>query len=90
MVRRVELKIYGRVQGVFFRESARNIALKLGLFGYVCNEPDGKVKIIIEGEEGLLYTFLGWARSGPEFAQVDKLEEEWSEATGEFNNFIIR
>ena len=51
MKKQTVLKIYGRVQGVFFRDSSRRKAKELGLSGWVRNEPDGTVQIVAEGEE---------------------------------------
>lgn len=89
MQKRVELKIYGRVQGVFFRDSCRREAEKLGLSGSVRNEPDDTVVIAAEGEESALKELIKWCQEGPEHAQVEKIEEEWAEATGEFEDFTI-
>ena len=89
-MKRVNLKIYGRVQGVFFRDSCRREAQKLGLSGFARNEPDGTVQIIAEGEEKNLQELILWCKEGPEHAKVEKVEAEWLEPTGEFNGFAIR
>ena len=89
-MKRVNLKIYGRVQGVFFRDSCRREAQKLGLSGFARNEPDGTVQIIAEGEEKNLQELILWCKEGPEHAKVEKVEAEWQEPTGEFNGFAIR
>jgi acylphosphatase len=57
--------VRGRVQGVFFRASAREIALQLSLNGMVRNEPDGSVYIEAEGDEEALNRFVSWCRKGP-------------------------
>ncbi|MFA5133659.1 MAG: acylphosphatase [Patescibacteria group bacterium] len=67
------IKIYGRVQGVFFRKSAREMAEKLNLSGYAKNEPDHTLFIEVEGEEEKLDEFLKWCNDGPELARVEKL-----------------
>ena len=88
--KRAVLKIYGRVQRVFFRDSSRRKARKLGLVGWVKNESDSSVKIIAEGEEKNLKEFIEWCYNGPILARVEKVEVEWGEPRGEFEGFEIR
>ena len=90
MIKRAIIKVRGKVQGVFFRAYCADEAQKLGLGGFVCNEPDESVKIIGEGEEEKLRKFISYCQSGPEFAKVDKVEVKWEEASGEFKEFGIR
>jgi acylphosphatase len=89
MSKRTILKIYGRVQGIFFRDSTQRKARELGLTGWVRNEPDGTVKIVAEGEEGDLKKLIKWCYNGPRLARVEKVDIEWAEATGEFERFEI-
>lgn len=84
------IKIYGRVQGVFFRDSARRRAEKLGLVGFVKNESDGGVMILAEGGEENLKRLVDWCYNGPMLARVDRVEVKWEEAKGEFKKFEIR
>lgn len=88
-MKRVNLKIYGRVQGVFFRDSVKRKAKGLGLTGWVKNEADRTVKIIAEGEEKNLKEFIDWCYNGPILARVDQVEVEWQEGEGEFDGFEI-
>lgn len=90
MNRRLHLLISGRVQGVYYRSSARDIAHRLGLFGYVRNLLDGKVEITAEGDEKKLKELISWAREGPPGAKVRGLTPTWSKCTGEFSCFEIR
>jgi acylphosphatase len=90
MSKRINLKIHGRVQGVFFRDSARIKARELNLFGFVRNERDGTVGIVAEGEEKNLQEFIEWCQNGPDHAQVSKVEIEWQNSTAEFSNFSIK
>ncbi len=91
MKKRVVLKIYGRVQGVFFRDSSRRKAKELNLSGWVRNEPDGIVQIVTEGEEKDLKELIKWCRAGgTEYARVDKVNIEWLEPSGQFNSFIVK
>ena len=88
-MKRVTVRVFGRVQGVFFRYTARHHAEKLGLKGWARNEADGSVAITAEGEEEALEKFLDWCRRGPLLARVDNIEIKWQEATGEFKRFEI-
>ncbi|HEY1372697.1 MAG TPA: acylphosphatase [Candidatus Binatia bacterium] len=84
---RVHLRIYGQVQGVFFRASTDSEARRLGLTGWVRNCPDGSVEVIAEGPKGKLEDLAAWCRRGPARAKVDRVEAEWSAASGEFSGF---
>ena len=88
-MKRVLIRVFGRVQGVFFRHSARIHAQKLGLAGWARNEDDGSVTIIAEGEDQALGEFAAWCRNGPPLSSVDEAKIEWRNATGEFKKFEI-
>lgn len=88
-IERVTVKIYGQVQGVFFRHAARIHAEKLGLTGWARNEDDGSVTITIEGEKSALAELTEWCKKGPPLARVEKVDIEWQVATGEFKRFEI-
>ena len=88
--KQVILKIYGRVQGVFFRDSLRKKARQLGLTGWVSNESNGTVKVVAEGEEGKLEELIKWCYNGPVIARVEKINIKWQEAAGQFEGFEIK
>lgn len=67
------IQIYGLVQGVFFRVSAKEIAEKLSLTGFAKNMSDGSVYIEAEGEKENLDKFIKWCYAGPSMAQVEKV-----------------
>ncbi len=71
-----KIKVYGKVQGVYFRASTRQKAFELGISGVVKNETDGSVYIEAEGSEKALKHFIAWCNQGPPGAVVDKLEKE--------------
>jgi len=82
----LDIKIYGKVQGVFFRDGAQKKAKEFELTGYVKNEDDGTVHIEAEGEEGNLKKFLAWCYDGPPLGVVEKIEDNFS---GEVKNFKV-
>ena len=87
---RVRIRVDGRVQGVFFRASARDEAVKLGLSGWVRNNPDGSVEILAEGEGEKLDELMGWCRKGPLDARVDELDASREKCLSEFDRFYIK
>ena len=67
---RVRAIVSGRVQGVWYRESCRREAERLGVTGWVRNTPDGSVEIEAEGPRRAVDALLDWARTGPPRARV--------------------
>lgn len=90
MTKRLTLKVYGLVQGIGYRYMSRNEAKKRGFSGYVQNSADGTVELVVEGEEEKLKDFINWCYNGIGSAQVHKIEQNWSEATSNFSNFVIK
>ncbi len=88
MRRHLNIKVFGQVQGVFFRHSARQKAEELGVKGFARNEPDDTVYIEAEGEEKDLKIFMDWCRQGSDSASVDKLKTKESEIKN-FKDFRI-
>jgi acylphosphatase len=66
----VQVKVSGRVQGVAFRWEAQREALKLGVTGWVRNEPDGAVAAHLEGDDQAVDAMVAWCRAGPPAARV--------------------
>ena len=66
--------VSGKVQGVFFRASTREQALKLGLRGYAKNLPDGRVEVLAEGEASALDALERWLQVGSPMAKVEVAE----------------
>lgn len=79
--RTVKLRIHGRVQGVFYRASARDEARALGLRGWVRNLSDGTVEALASGSEDGVERFITWCREGPTRARVDRVEVDPAEET---------
>jgi acylphosphatase len=87
--RRATLRIHGKVQGVFFRESARVEAVRLGLTGWVRNCMDGTVEAVVEGAPPALEDFIRWCHRGPPSARVTRVECEEGNPTGDFRTFTV-
>ncbi len=77
------IHIKGKVQGVFFRASAKKEAERLGLTGYVCNKPDGSVHAEVEGEQSQIDEFIKWCKAGPPLSSVTNILSQ----VGELKNF---
>ncbi|MGH3347691.1 MAG: acylphosphatase [Nocardioides sp.] len=67
---RVHVEVTGRVQGVFFRDSCRREALRLGVSGWVRNSRAGSVEGEFEGEDRAVQELVDWCREGPPYASV--------------------
>jgi acylphosphatase len=70
----VRLRVRGRVQGVFFRDSARREAQRRGVAGWAENRLDGSVEIVLEGLPAAVREVVDWARRGPRSAHVTDIE----------------
>ena len=66
--------VSGKVQGVWFRQSTRQQALANQLTGWANNLADGRVEVMLCGEEENVRTVLSWLQHGPERAQVDQVQ----------------
>jgi len=86
---RASILVHGKVQGVFFRASAKSKADELGIVGYARNKPDGTVEIVAEGTKKHLEQFLVFCKSGPNLASVTKVDVSFSDATNEFSGFSV-
>jgi acylphosphatase len=82
------IRIFGKVQGVFFRASTQERARALGLRGFVRNEPDGSVYIEAEGDAEALQQLADWCKQGPERARVERVETETGKQRA-FDDFTI-
>ena len=87
MKKQIIIKVYGRVQGVFFRHTTRKVARRLGLTGIVKNLLDGSVYIVAEGPEDKLNELLKFSKKGPESADVKRVEFELKEPENKYHGF---
>ena len=87
-MRTLHLHIYGRVQGVWFRESMRQEAVRLGITGWVRNRSDGTVEAMVKGSSDAVATIIEWAHRGPEDANVEQVVS--NPGSGTFSDFEKR
>ncbi len=87
---RAVLKIKGRVQGVFFRQSTKDTAIQLGLTGWAKNSADGSVEVVFEGGRKAVDAAIEWCRQGPAAAHVIEVTVDWQDFQDEFSGFGIR
>ncbi|MFH1650836.1 MAG: acylphosphatase [Chloroflexota bacterium] len=85
----MEATVYGRVQGVNFRNFTRLAARRLGLSGEVGNLPDSTVRVRAEGEETGLRALVKQLQQGPPGSRVEKVTTRWSEFRGDYTDFSI-
>jgi acylphosphatase len=88
-MKQLHLIIQGKVQGVFFRDSTREMAKQLNLTGWVRNNSDGTVEAVFQGEEDNLKRMLEYSNQGPNSAQVKKIKIEWEEISEKCKDFKI-
>jgi acylphosphatase len=81
------LTIQGRVQGVYYRHSMRQMARELGVKGWVRNCSDGSVEAIVCGTPDAVASIIEWAKQGPTAAKVS--EVRITEAEGQFDSFEV-
>jgi acylphosphatase len=84
----VHLIIEGKVQGVFFRATAKDVADEIGITGWVKNTEEGNVEIKASGSDDQLQKFITWCKTGPRRAivtnvRVTNIEQE------DFKNFEV-
>jgi acylphosphatase len=68
--------VSGLVQGVSFRASMKDAAIRFGVGGWVRNRDDGAVEALVQGEEANVERLLAWARMGPPGAEVLSLDRQ--------------
>ncbi len=90
MQKHLNIRVFGRVQGIFFRYSAKQKAEELKIKGFASNEPDDSVYIEAEAEEKNLKKFLDWCREGPALAHVKKVEFEFNSEIKNFSDFEVK
>lgn len=84
----VHLIIKGRVQGVFYRASAKDVAEEIGVTGWIKNTEEGNVEAMVSGSETQLRKFIEWCKVGPRKAIVTDVVVSNKEE-GNFTSFEI-
>ena len=87
---RARVRISGRVQGVFFRDSAREKAEQLDLTGWVKNLPDGRVEALFEGPSHKVREMVAWCERGPTQASVESVDTDFEEPREDLDGFEVR
>lgn len=87
---RLKMTIEGRVQGVRYRKTCKEIADQLKLSGWVMNLPNGHVELEAQGSEDSLARFRSWCKRGPVLSQVTKVTETPIEEIKGMIGFKIR
>ena len=77
--------VHGRVQGVWFRDSTRREAVRLGITGHAINLPDGNVQVLACGDARALDELEAWLHQGPPMARVTKVESAAAVTTAEID-----
>jgi acylphosphatase len=86
---RLHVVVRGSVQGVGFRYFIQRKARQLGLHGWVRNNDDGTVELLAEGSRSDLEQLMMAAEEGPRMARVQRVEVQWSRATGGLDEFDL-
>ncbi len=89
-VRHFKIIVFGKVQGVFYRSSAKEKADEWGIRGFVRNEKNGDVYIEAEAPEEMVYKFIKWCNQGPTQAKVEKIDAKPGEIVGYIRFEILR
>jgi len=87
---RLRIFVHGLVQGVGFRAYTRRVAESLGLLGWVRNLPDGRVEVLVEGDEEVLCQFVKELWKGPRLSRVERLDIIKEEKDEPISGFSIR
>ncbi|MGB6593599.1 MAG: acylphosphatase [Candidatus Nitrosopolaris sp.] len=86
---RAHIYILGKVQGVYFRQNTRIVANRHGVTGWVCNLKDGRVEVLLEGDEADVGQVIEWCHAGPPKATVTDVQIKYEQYTGEFEEFRV-
>ncbi len=87
---RARVRVSGKVQGVFFRDSTREKAESLNLDGWVRNLPDGRVEAVFEGSAANVREMLEWCEAGPRRADVEDVEANYEPPENDLSAFEVR
>ena len=86
---RAHLLISGKVQGVYFRHNTQIVASKHNVTGWVRNLEDGRLEVVLEGDEMDVDQVIKWCKIGPPEAEVKHINIQYQNYTGEFKEFKV-
>ena len=86
---RARVVISGRVQGVFFRAETQRAAERIGVHGWVRNQPDGTVAAVFEGSKQSVDQAVEWCWQGSPMSEVTDVAVNWETPSGQYNTFDI-
>jgi len=89
-MRRCRIYVSGHVQGIGYRSFTKKRATEIGLSGFARNLPDGRVEIIVEGDETRIHTFVERLKEGPWGSRVSNTEIRWEKPSTEFTTFEVK
>lgn len=81
--------VSGRVQGVWFRQSTKEMADSLGLTGWVRNLDDGRVELMAQGEDQAVRQLEAWLNQGPELATVAEVASSIVSLSEQYETFKV-
>ena len=85
----VHILIRGKVQGVFFRQALKVLAIKNNVYGWVRNLKDNRVEALLEGDSNAVNLIVEWAHHGPANARVDEIKFNNEEFKNVFTTFEV-
>lgn len=91
----LQIRIYGRVQGVYYRASTQEYARSLGLVGWVKNRADGSVELVAYDSHtpttssNTYVKLQSWCQQGPTHARVTHIESTWLDIQQDWSEFLI-
>ena len=89
-MRRARVVVHGLVQGVYFRDATRRLALRHGVSGWVRNNWDGTVEAVFEGEPEAVERMIEFAREGPREAVIERVDISDEPVEGGLRGFEVR
>ncbi|MGZ8440115.1 MAG: acylphosphatase [Candidatus Deferrimicrobiaceae bacterium] len=89
-VTQARVVVSGRVQGVFFRASTRDVASRCGVRGYVRNLPERQVEAVLQGERSAVEKVIAFLREGPPGAVVTDIAVDWRDPIEPYEGFHVR
>jgi len=88
--REAHVVVTGRVQGVFFRASTRDAAIRHGVRGFVRNLPGGQVEAVLQGDRAAVENVIAFLREGPPGAVVTDIAVDWRDSPNSHEGFHVR